>query len=137
MNYFNTFIRVAADSKAISGTAPKPRGEAKTVAQLEYEFVVSQPYVHTQEDVQFYVHAQRTGLRPTELKRSEAKLREEFFSKPMACMRTSALAKTYGWGLHFNSKGQVALVSVGTPEYEMFANDNSIEHTRAMSSKRV
>ena len=137
MNYFNTFIQVAADAKATSGIAPKASGKVKTIAQLEYELVSSRPYVHTQEDVQFHVHAQRTGLRPTELKRSEAKLREAFFSKPMACMRTSALAKTYGWGLHFNSKGHVALLSVGTPEYEKFANDKSIKHTRAMSSKRV
>jgi Family of unknown function (DUF6157) len=137
MNYVNTFIQVAADSKAKDGSAPKSRGEAKTIAELEYELISARPYEHTQEDVQFHVHVERTGVRKVAPKPNEAELREAFFSKPMACMRTSALAKTYGWGLHFNKKGRVALVPVGTPEYEALLNDQTIAHTRAMSTKRV
>lgn len=137
MNYFNTFIEVAADSLAMAGTAPKSRAGNKTVAELEYEFISSKPYVHTQEDVQFHVHAQRKQFTPAEQRANDENLREEFFAKPMACMRTSALAKTYGWGLHVNERGQVALVSVGSPEYERLAKARSIEHTRAMRSTRA
>ncbi len=137
MNYINTFIEVAADSKATQGSAPKPRGDKPTIAELEYALIAKQPYQHTQEDVQFHVHATRTGL-PARLPKSEvATLRQAFFAKPMACMRTSPLAKNYGWGLHFNAQGHVALVSVNTPQYTLLKQEPSVAHTRAMSSKRM
>jgi hypothetical protein len=63
--------------------------------------------------------------------------REEFFGKSHACMRASALAKTYGWGLHFDSDGRVALVGVETDRYRELASDTSLSHTRAMRSKRA
>ena len=52
-------------------------------------------------------------------------------------MRTSPLAKTYGWGLHFNDRGRIALVSVGTPLYERFAKDPGVARKRAMRNKRA
>ena len=137
MNYINTFIEVATDCKAEQGTPPKSRADNPTVAELEYAMISQAPYAHTQEDVQFHVHAKRTGLTTRQLAASGARLREEFFSRPMACMRTSPLAKTYGWGLHFNDEGQVALVSVGTSRYRDLADDPTIAHTRAMRSKRA
>jgi hypothetical protein len=57
MNYLNTFIQVAADSRATIGTAPKPRGGAKTVAKLKHELIAAIPYACTQEDLQSHVHA--------------------------------------------------------------------------------
>ena len=137
MNYINTFIEVAEDSRATEGTTPKPRVGKKTDAELAYELISSKPYAYTQEDVQFHVYAQRTGISQTETQANGASLREEFFTKSMACMRTSALAKTYGWGLHFNDKAKVALVPVGSPEYKKLAKDRNLEHTRAMRSKRA
>lgn len=137
MNYFNTFIEVAGDCKAIKGTVPRPRAGNPTVAELEFEFISRNPYAHTQEDVQFHVHAKRKGLSSKQLRSSGAQLRDAFFSKPMACMRASPLAKAYGWGLHFNESGCVALVSVGTPKYQELANAPGIEHTHAMRNKRA
>ena len=137
MNYVNTFIEVAADTKATDGTVPKARETKSTVAELEYKLISPRPYTYTQEDVQFRVHAMRTGL-PTSMPKSEkARVRAEFFTKPMACMRTSPLAKSYGWGLHFNDKGHVALVSVNSAEYKRLAQEPGVVHTRAMSSKRA
>lgn len=137
MNYINTFIEVAADCKATEGTVPRPRAGNPTVAELEFDFISQCPYSYTQEDVQFHVHAQREGLSTRKLQSDGVRLREAFFSKPMACMRTSPLAKTYGWGLHFNEKGHVALVSQGTAKYRKLANDPTITHTRAMRNKRA
>jgi hypothetical protein len=137
MNYFNTFIEVAQDCKALEGTPPRARQGVKTIAELEFELVSNKPYSCTQEDVQFHVHAVRTELSEVDLKSKGSALRGEFFAKPTACMRTSALAKTYGWGLHFNENGLLALVSVGTPEYKKLARAPNIEHTRAMRSKKA
>jgi Family of unknown function (DUF6157) len=137
MNYLNTFIEVADDCKAITGTAPPQRAGGSTVAALEFELVFGHPYTYTQEDVQFHVYAQRAGLSAAVLRAKGAGLREAFFSKPMACMRTSALAKTYGWGLHFDARGLLALVPRDAPEYALLAGSADVAHTRAMRSKRA
>ena len=136
MNYTNTFIAVSPDTKADVGSAPPARNGKPSVAQLEYALIASQPYKLTQEEVQFAVHAQRTGIAPAQLKARRKELWAGFFSKPTACMRTSPLARSYGWGLHFNKESKVALVAVESAEYRRLSSDKSIQQTRAMRSKR-
>ncbi|MFZ6675889.1 DUF6157 family protein [Undibacterium sp. Xuan67W] len=136
MNYYNTFIAVATDTKASHGMLPPVSSGKKSIAVLEYELVFSQPYLLTQEDVQFAVYVQRHGLADEVLKEKRGQLWQDFFAKPMACMRTSPLAKSYGWGLHFNPAGKLALVPVESAEYQKLIADQSIMQTRAMRSKR-
>ena len=136
MNYISTFIEVAADSKAEAGTPPIPKAGKRTVAVIEYELITTSPYKLTQEDVQFAVHVERAGIAVKDLKSRRDDLWKEFFAKPMACMRTSPLAKTYGWGLHFDKRGRVGLVGVETERYAELAKDKSLNHTRAMASAR-
>ena len=136
MNYINTFIAVSPDTKAKVGTVPPARSSKPSIAQLEYGLIAPQPYMLTQEEVQFAVHVQRTGITPAQLKAKRNKLWAAFFSKPMACMRTSPLTKSYGWGLHFNPEAKVALVAVESPEYQRLSSSAAIEQTRAMRSKR-
>jgi Family of unknown function (DUF6157) len=137
MNYYSTFIAVAADTRATAATAPPQRGGAPTVAALEYELITSRPYELTQEEVQFAVHVQRASLAPERVEADRADLWADFFSRPMACMRSSPLPKTYGWGLHFDEDGKVALVPLGSPEYERLSSDPALEQTRAMRSRRA
>ena len=137
MNYYNTFIAVAPDTSVKVGTIPVERTGKKTVAILEYELVSAQPYTYTQEEVQFAVHVQRKAVPSAELGVKRVDLWTEFFSKPMACMRASPLPKSYGWGLHFNEEGKVALVAVESPEYERLSSSGAIEQTRALRSRRT
>lgn len=137
MNYINTFIAVSPDTTARAGTVPPERGGRKSIAVLEYELISSQPYGLTQEEVQFSVHLSRSDLSPAEAKSRRDELWKEFFSKSMACMRTSPLARSYGWGLHFDADGKVALVGMESAEYGRLTGDSSIEQTRAMRSKRA
>ena len=136
MNYINTFIAVSPDTKAKVGSVPPARGGKRSIAQMEYQLIAGHPYELTQEDVQFCVHVERTGITPAQLKAKRRELRSDFFSKPMACMRTSPLARTYGWGLHFDREGKVALVPMESPKYRKLSGSTSIEQTRAMRSKR-
>lgn len=46
-NYFDTFIEVAEDTKAVSGTSPSSKGDRKTVAEMQYELIASNPYEYT------------------------------------------------------------------------------------------
>lgn len=136
MNYINTFIAVSPDTKAKVGSLPPARDSKRSIAQIEYELIAPQPYKLTQEEVQFSVHVERTGVTPAQLKAKRNELWSAFFSKPMACMRTSPLAKSYGWGLHFDNEGKVALVPIESQKYQQLSSSPSIEQTRAMRSKR-
>ena len=137
MNYVNTFIAVAPDTPATAGTLPPRRNGKKSIAQLEYELISDKPYTLTQEDVQFAVHVRRQGISASKLKAKRAKLWSEFFSKPMACMRASPLPKLYGWGLHFDDEGKVALVAMESPEYKRLLKNSAIRQLSAMRSKRA
>ena len=136
MNYYNTFIAVAPDTSVKVGTVPVAHGE-EVYRGPGVRAHSAQPYTYTQEEVQFAVHVQRQSVPPAELRARRVELWNEFFSKPLACMRASPLPKSYGWGLHFNEEGKVALVAVESPEYQRLSNNNTIEQTRALRSRRV
>ncbi|MDH6181474.1 hypothetical protein M2152_001656 [Microbacteriaceae bacterium SG_E_30_P1] len=135
-NYFDTFILVADDSPALEGVVP-PTRPSPSVAEMTYRMIAQNPYGHTSDDVIFTVWADRRGIPHDE----RVQAREEFFAKGQPCLRSSDLGKRYGWGIHSDSEGRVALVAVDTPEYAMLAAGSSPEEgrvrvTRAMRSKR-
>jgi hypothetical protein len=137
VNYYNTFIAVAPDTSVKVGTVPVARAGKKSVAVLEYELISAQPYTYTQEEVQFAIYVQRKAISSAELGVRRVDLWNEFFSKSLACMRASPLPKSYGWGLHFNEVGKVALVAAESPEYERLSSSDTIEQTRALRSSRT
>ncbi|MFB5944220.1 DUF6157 family protein [Albibacterium profundi] len=130
-NYFDTFIEVAEDSKADHGTRP-PSKEKKTIAERQYQMIAENPYQFTSDDVLFQVYADRNDLAESEYKQA----REQFFSKGQACLRTSPLAKSYGYGIHFDSKGKTAVYGIETPEYESYLLNDNIKKVKAMRSTR-
>lgn len=131
-NYENTFIAVAPDCAADRGTPPK-ESDRPSIALLTYRMIRDNPYAFTSDDVIFTVFADRKGIAPAE--RDAA--RKEFFSKGQACLRASDLGKRYGWGIHADSAGRVALYGVETPEYESFASGERGAVVRAMRSKKA
>jgi hypothetical protein len=76
------------------------------------------PYQYTSDDVIFTVWADRNEI----AKRDRIQARAEFFAKPQPCLRSSDLGKKYGWGIHSNAHGRVALIGVETAEYKAFAS---------------
>jgi hypothetical protein len=132
-NYKNTFIEIAEDCPAKKGEIPPLKGEEKTVALLQFEMVAHHPYKYTSDDVIFGVHAIRKNIPQAKL----AAERKLFFSKGQACMRSSPLTKRYGWGVHNNAEGKIALVAVDSQDYKKLKSDKKLEHTRGMRSKRA
>lgn len=130
-NYLNTLIEVAEDTKTTEGNRP-PSKEKKTVAELQYELIAENPYRYTSDDVLFQVYAQRDDLTANEL----GEARKQFFSKGQPCLRTSPLTKTYGFGIHSNEKGKIALYGMESEEYQRFLSDNNITKVKAMRSSR-
>lgn len=62
--------------------------------------------------------------------------REAFFSKGQPCLRSSPLAKRYGFGIHCDAEGRVALVPLGSAEYRAFLEDKGVKKIKAMRSGR-
>ncbi len=131
-NYFDTFIEVAEDSRSDHGTKPPSKGDKKTIAEMQYELIAKHPYKFTSDDVLFQVFADRNELTKAEHK----KAREDFFSKGQACLRASPLTKTYGFGVHCDANGKVALYGVETAEYQQFLSNTKIKKVKAMRSSK-
>lgn len=131
-NFQNAFITVADDCPVLAGEAPPVKAGARTIANIQYELVSRHPYKFTSDDVIFQVYAERNDLTKSELKEARA----QFFSKGQPCFRASPLTKRYGWGVHSNEEGKIAIYGRETPEYEKLANDSSLEVVKAMRSKK-
>lgn len=131
-NYFDTFIEVAEDTKVSTGTKPPSKGNKKTIAEMQYELTTGNPYKYTSDDVIFQVFANRNDITKSEYKQA----REQFFSKGQPCFRASPLTKTYGFGVHSNSEGKIAIYGMETNEYQKFVADPKIKKVKAMKSKK-
>jgi hypothetical protein len=132
MNYYDTLIEVADDCPANEGHVPQARGGKKTKAVVEYELLAKAPYTYTEEEIAFEVHAVLHEI----AKASRPKEREKFLSKGHPHLRVSALAKRYGWGIHNNAEGKVALVAVESPEYKRLMKDPRTTKVKAFRSTR-
>ncbi|MDO5523033.1 MAG: DUF6157 family protein [Bacteroidia bacterium] len=131
-NYFDTFIEVAEDTKVTQGTKPPSKGDNKTVAEMQYDMIAGNPYKYSSDDVFFRVFADRNNIPEDEYKPA----REQFFSKGQPCFRASPLTKTYGFGIHSNSEGKIALCGMESDDYRKFVDDANIKKVKAMKSKK-
>jgi len=52
-------------------------------------------------------------------------------------MRASPLGKRFGWGVHADGEGRIAIYAVDSKRYQALASDPELEQTRAMRSKRA
>lgn len=131
-NYFNTLIEVAEDCPATHSEIPPTKGR-KSMANLQYEMLQGHPYEYSSDDVLCAVFAQRKAI-------SEEALDEQrhlFFSKGQPCFRASPLTKRYGWGVHSNADGKIALFGVESETYKNLVEDETITKKKAMRSKRA
>ena len=135
VDYINTFIAVAPDNRAVRGVAPPAR--VPTVAALTYELINRHPYELTSGDVIFTVLALRRGIPDAD----RAVARADFYATPRACLRSSDLGKRYGWGIHADADGRLALYGVESHEYGRLLDGRDpfgdcVAVTRAMRRSR-
>lgn len=131
-NYFDTFIEVAGDTKATCGVKPLSKGDKKTVAEMQYDLIANNPYRYTSDDILFQLFANKNDLTKAAYKQARA----QFFSKGQPCFRASPLTKNYGFGVHCDSNGKIAIYGVETPEYEKFAANKYLKKVKAMKSSK-
>lgn len=135
INYYNTFIQVAEDCPVVCSVVPVERGGKKSIAVIQYELLSEHPYEYTQEDVLFETFIRHKAVPQAEC----AAKRTEFFSKSQACLRGSPLPKSYGWGLHFDDDGKVALCPMESAVYQRFVAQpvHGLKLLKAMRSRRA
>jgi len=121
-NYYDTFITVSRDCPAERGIIPPEKKNGRSKPGIEYDLIYNHPYTYTQEDILYETYIRHKGFTEEELSLRGMELRSAFFAKPTACMRASMLPKKYGWGLHFDAEGKVALVARESAEYDSFMN---------------
>lgn len=131
-NYYDTLITVAADSTALQGTVPPRKVDKLTIANLQFDLLTQQPDTFTSDDALFMIFASRQALLASEL----AAARTQFFSKGQPCLRTSPLAKNYGWGILFANDGKIRLVDSASPAYQALLTNTGITKIPAMKSKK-
>lgn len=123
-DYVDTFISVAPDCPATTSEVP-PEKEPATLAQRQLAMLRDAPYEHTSDDVVYASQGEPKGL-----------TREQFFSKGQPCLRSSPLVKRYGWGVHADAEGRVALVPVESDRYRELAADPGLVQRSGMRSRR-
>ncbi|WP_018344210.1 DUF6157 family protein [Cytophaga aurantiaca] len=131
-NYFDAFIEVAEDIKLDAAKIPEEKNGKKTIASMQFDMLSKKPYKYTSDEVLFQIHADRNDLTKAEYEEARAQL----FSKGQACFRASPLTKQYGFGVHFDHKGRMALYGMETKEYQQLLKDKSIQKVKAMRSAR-
>lgn len=131
-NYYNTFIEVADDCPVKTAEEPPQKDREKTVANIQFEMIRNNPYKYTSDDILFHVYATKNKINGKDFDEE----REKFFSKGQPCFRSSPLTKRYGWGVHSDSHGKIAIYAVESSEYKRLSKDKNLKHLKAMRSKR-
>lgn len=131
-NYLDTFIQIADDCPATIGQIPPKKNDVISVASRQFELVSKNPYKFTSDDVLFLIYAERNDLTKSEF----VEARRQFFSKGQPCFRASPLTKRYGWGVHCDKSGRIAIYGCETKEYKSFSQDPSVTVIKAMKSKK-
>lgn len=130
-NYYDTLIEVSEDTKATKGMKPPGRLNP-SIAELQYDLISNHPYAFTSDDILFKVYSSRNNIPPEE----QAGARNQLFSRGQPCMRTSPLAKTYGFGIHHDSEGRVAILGMESLKYNELRTDPLIKKVKAMRTHR-
>lgn len=134
----DTFIQVAADCPVTQGVIPTARGAHKPVHVLQYELLDAHPYQYTHEDLLFEVHVRHKRIPPDERNSRGPEIRAELLAKPHPCLRASLLPKKYGWGIHYDGEGRIALVPMESEAYRRFTEEGAaIKLVKALRSKRA
>lgn len=136
-NYRDAFIQVADDCAASAAIIPPERAGKPTVAGLQYAMIAGKPYGYTSDDVIFETSAVGRALSASASQKERTAARQQFFCKGQACLRASALGKQFGWGVHADAQGRIAIFAVDSARYRQLANDAKLKQLKAMRSKRA
>ena len=138
-NLIDTFVMVSPDCPVQAGVIPANKNDEKpSIPFLQYQLLTQNPYRFTIEDLIYEVHIRHKQIPSEDVEANGDVIRQELFQKKHPCMRASMLPKKYGWGVHYNSEGKLALYGMETKEYLQFvqSGDNGPKLVFAMRNSR-
>lgn len=117
----DTFVQVAQDCPVTVGVVPTTKKDAKpSIHMIQFELLSASPYCYTIEDLIYEVHIRHKEIPVEQVEQNRDRIRVELFSKSHPCMRASMLPKKFGWGVHYDTEGKLALYGMETEQYREF-----------------
>lgn len=113
-------ILVAYDCPVIESIVPGDKSP-KTVDRIVYEVLNEYPYQYSESELFIEVHIN---------KRKRPDLKIDSYN-----IKRSPLLQKYGWGIHRNQAGKLALVPVNSEEYTQLSK--TIKTTRSYRNKKI
>lgn len=120
MSYTNTFIIVSADCPVTTSKVPVSSRAKKTAYEIEFDLLSSNPYRYNEQELIYEVHIRHKDLDTSYVSSHAEEIWQDLFKKPHPCLRASQLPKKFGWGIHYNEEGRIALYGMETDEYSDF-----------------
>lgn len=138
MSYTDTFIRVAEDCPAEIGTTPVSGRPLPPAHVIQYQLLAGAPYHYNHKELLYQVHVRHKGIPEEERDARREEIWAELFAKNHPCLRASMLPKKYGWGVHYDAEGKIALYAKESPEYDYYTSSGEagVKLLNAMRSKR-
>ena len=123
MNRRNVLIQVAEDCPENKGTKPLSERMHDTIACIQFDELSKNPYKYNEEEFQKQVHHIRRGK--TELNITKYDIRR------------SELSKKWGWGIHINEGGKLALVGCEIEKYKELSNNSLVQKFGAYKAHKA
>lgn len=127
----STLVAPAPDCPAL-GAEPPPAKAQPTRATIEFDLLTEEPYTLDHMSLSHAVHVAMARAAGKPIQSFEA-----FHAKGQPCLRASPLTKRYGWGVHYDDAGRIALIDPASAEFAALRLDDTIKKTTAMRSKRA
>jgi len=119
-DYRNVLIQVAEDCPVNKGVKPEPENG---IAYVGYDELSRNPYKYTELEFYKQVH---------HIRRNKPELKIETYD-----IRRNALCKKYGWGVHINESGALALVGCETDKYKELLKNVMVDKVDAFRNRRI
>lgn len=113
-------IEVAEDCPVDHAVGPPAEKPEKTVARIAYEVLTESPYGYTEIEFFHEVHVVR---------RNRPDLKIESYN-----IKRSPLVQTFGWGIHRNPDGKLALVAMESDRYREL--QGAIKRTKSYRKRK-
>lgn len=114
-------IEVAEDCPVEHAMEPPDGSPKKTIPRITYEVLINNPYMYTEIELFHEIHLAR---------RNRPGLKIESYN-----IKRSRLVQMFGWGIHRNPEGKLALVAMESEKYRTL--QISIKKTKAYRKSKA
>ncbi len=115
-------IEVAEDYQGKYAQEP-PDGPHKTIPRYEYELLIADPYKYTERELFEQVHV---------VQRNRPHLKIDSYN-----IKRSPLVQSFGWGIHRNPEGKLALVALESNRYKELQGSKSVTCTKSYRKNKA